>query len=117
MDIYWAHVAQYKHKVYTRPTAPWSSTSSTRRPWPRRPMRFPLFHAKDGKINPATATATTWCRSARATSTTRRSSSAAAPGLPQPDVGAGHRSRRQREPQPVAELAKVGYDGMAALRG
>lgn len=50
MDIYWAHVAQYKHTQYTAPDGsvvqdafdPLGVVKSA-------PMRFPLFHAKDGK--------------------------------------------------------------------
>ena len=94
-------------------------TSSTRPPSSRRRRtRFPLFHAKDGKINPAPPTATTWCRSARATSTTRRSSSASAPRATTTRCGS-------RTPRPAAAanpgqslaFAQVSYDNMAALRG
>jgi sugar phosphate isomerase/epimerase len=54
MDIYWAHVAQYKHRSYTAPDGtvvkdifdPLAVVNSA-------PIRFPLFHAKDGKANPA----------------------------------------------------------------
>ncbi|MFE6508964.1 sugar phosphate isomerase/epimerase family protein [Nocardioides sp. NPDC057767] len=50
MDIYWAHVAQHKHHTYTAPDGslvedrfdPLEVVKSA-------PMRFPLFHAKDGK--------------------------------------------------------------------
>ena len=50
MDIYWAHVAQYKHTSYTAPDGtvvtdifdPLEVVKSA-------PVRFPLFHAKDGK--------------------------------------------------------------------
>ncbi len=52
MDIYWAHVAQHKHTQYTAPDGtvvpdhfePLDVVKSA-------PMRFPLFHAKDGKKN------------------------------------------------------------------
>ncbi|GAA2207866.1 sugar phosphate isomerase/epimerase [Nonomuraea monospora] len=54
MDIYWAHVAQYKHRTYTAPDG------STRtdvfdplRTVRAQEKRFPLFHAKDGASNPA----------------------------------------------------------------
>lgn len=54
MDIYWAHVAQYKHRSYTAPDGtvvqdvfdPLAVVQA-------QPIRFPLFHAKDGKSNPA----------------------------------------------------------------
>jgi sugar phosphate isomerase/epimerase len=49
MDIYWAYVAQYKHRTYT------SSAGRTKTDIfdpiltvANRPRRFPLFHAKDG---------------------------------------------------------------------
>jgi sugar phosphate isomerase/epimerase len=56
MDIYWAHVAQFKHKVFTAP----DGTAVTNIFDPAglvaaQTQRFPLFHAKDGKSNPATA--------------------------------------------------------------
>ncbi|SEG39957.1 Sugar phosphate isomerase/epimerase [Thermomonospora echinospora] len=54
LDIYWAHVAQYKFKTYTAPDGsvqtkifdPLAVVKPNER-------RFPLFHAKDGKLNPA----------------------------------------------------------------
>ena len=52
MDIYWAHVAQYKHKSYTAPDG--SVVTSIFDPAAvvaAQTMRFPLFHAKDGKID------------------------------------------------------------------
>ena len=54
MDIFWAHVAQYKHHAYTAPDGSSVSRSSTRpRSSPQQPIRFPLFHAKDGDSEPA----------------------------------------------------------------
>jgi len=50
MDIYWAHVAQYKHTAYT--AADGSSVSSIFDPAgvvAAQSKRFPLFHTKDGK--------------------------------------------------------------------
>ncbi|MEV6981460.1 TIM barrel protein [Sphaerisporangium sp. NPDC051017] len=56
MDIFWAHVAQYKHQTFT---APDGSTRSNifdpARVVKKNKKRFPLFHAKDGKSNTATA--------------------------------------------------------------
>ncbi|MEV0807277.1 sugar phosphate isomerase/epimerase family protein [Micromonospora sp. NPDC050200] len=54
MDIYWAHVAQHRYRSYTDPDGntqtnifdPLATVAA-------RTMRFPLFHAKDGAINPA----------------------------------------------------------------
>ena len=53
MDIYWAHVAQFKHHHYTAPDG--SSVESIFDPLgvvQAQPVRFPLFHAKDGRYNP-----------------------------------------------------------------
>jgi sugar phosphate isomerase/epimerase len=56
MDIYWAHVAQYKHHTYTAPDG--TAVESIFDPAgvvAAQTTRFPLFHAKDGRINTATA--------------------------------------------------------------
>ncbi len=56
MDIYWAHVAQYKHHTFTAPDG--SAVQSIFDPAAvvaAQTQRFPLFHAKDGRSNPATA--------------------------------------------------------------
>lgn len=53
MDIYWAHVAKYKHTAYT--AADGSSVTSIFNPLgvvQKQPIRFPLFHAKDGDSRP-----------------------------------------------------------------
>jgi sugar phosphate isomerase/epimerase len=56
MDIYWAHVAQFKHHTYTAPDG--SAVQSIFDPAAvvaAQTKRFPLFHAKDGRKNPALA--------------------------------------------------------------
>ncbi|MGI5160095.1 sugar phosphate isomerase/epimerase family protein [Microbispora sp. CA-102843] len=56
MDIYWAHVAQYKYKTFTAPDG--STQTNIFDPLgvvKKADERFPLFHAKDGKINTATS--------------------------------------------------------------
>lgn len=56
MDIYWAHVAQHKHRSYT--AADGSQVSSIFDPAAvvaAQTKRFPLFHAKDGRINTSSA--------------------------------------------------------------
>lgn len=53
MDIYWAHVAQFKHTAYT--AADGSTVTSIFNPLAvvqKQPIRFPLFHAKDGDSRP-----------------------------------------------------------------
>ncbi|MFG2059482.1 sugar phosphate isomerase/epimerase family protein [Micromonospora sp. NPDC048930] len=52
MDIYWAHVAQYRHRSYTDPDGvTQTSIFDPLAVVAAQPIRFPLFHAKDGKIN------------------------------------------------------------------
>ncbi|MEU6411901.1 sugar phosphate isomerase/epimerase family protein [Microbispora sp. NPDC046933] len=56
MDIFWAHVAKYKYKTYTAPDG--STQTQVFNPLgvvQAQTMRFPLFHAKDGKINTGTS--------------------------------------------------------------
>lgn len=56
MDIFWAYVAQFKHRTYTAPDG--STQTDVFDPLAvvqPNTKRFPLFHAKDGKSNPATA--------------------------------------------------------------
>ncbi|MFI7133121.1 sugar phosphate isomerase/epimerase family protein [Nonomuraea sp. NPDC050153] len=56
MDIFWAHVAQFKHRTYTAPDG--SAQTDVFDPLATvlaQEKRFPLFHAKDGTSNPATA--------------------------------------------------------------
>lgn len=54
MDIFWAHVAQFKHRAYT--AADGSARTDVFDPLATvqaQEKRFPLFHAKDGDANPA----------------------------------------------------------------
>ncbi|MEN3534131.1 sugar phosphate isomerase/epimerase family protein [Microbispora sp. ZYX-F-249] len=56
MDIFWAHVAQYKHKTFTAPDG--STQTQVFNPLgvvQAQTKRFPLFHAKDGKLNAASS--------------------------------------------------------------
>ncbi len=73
MDIFWAHVAQYKHHSYTAADGtvvtdvfdPLGTVNSY------GPMRYPLFHAKDGDSQPGILQRLRRsCRSVPATSTT-----------------------------------------------
>jgi len=53
MDIYWAHVAKFKHTAYTAPDG--TQVTSVFDPLgvvQAQPIRFPLFHAKDGDSRP-----------------------------------------------------------------
>ncbi|MEU0485584.1 TIM barrel protein [Streptosporangium sp. NPDC006013] len=56
MDIFWAHVAQFKHRTYTARNG--STKTDIFDPLKlvrQNEKRFPLFHAKDGKANETTA--------------------------------------------------------------
>ncbi|GAA0986180.1 hypothetical protein GCM10009555_063050 [Acrocarpospora macrocephala] len=56
MDIFWAHVAQFKHRTFTAPDgSPQTDIFDPLAVVQAQTKRFPLFHAKDGKSNPATA--------------------------------------------------------------
>ncbi|GAA0404731.1 AP endonuclease [Acrocarpospora corrugata] len=56
IDLYWAHVAQYKHTLFTAADGsvqtdifdPFSLVRDNQK-------RYPLFHIKDGKLNPASS--------------------------------------------------------------
>lgn len=52
LDIYWGHVAQHKHQVYTAPDG--TQVTSLFDPLAvvqAQTTRFPLFHAKDGRFD------------------------------------------------------------------
>jgi sugar phosphate isomerase/epimerase len=56
MDIYWAHVAQFKHTTYTAPDG--SQARNIFDPAAlvaKQTQRYPLFHAKDGSSNPTSS--------------------------------------------------------------
>ena len=56
MDIFWAHVAQYKHHTYTAPdgTVVTGAIFDPAATVAAQTQRFPLFHAKDGAQMPGT---------------------------------------------------------------
>ncbi|MEU4540512.1 TIM barrel protein [Streptosporangium sp. NPDC023825] len=55
MDIFWAHVAQYKHRSYVaRDGSTRADIFDPLKLVRQNEKRFPLFHAKDGKANTAT---------------------------------------------------------------
>ena len=101
LDIYWAHVAQHRSPLVLRlRTATGSRTSSTRSPWSRsRPALRPL--PREGRrphapSRSASATATTWSRSAIPQRHRLRDvlPGAGREGLAQPELRAGQRPRR-----------------------
>lgn len=119
MDIFWAHVAQYKHHTYTAPDG--SSVQDIFDPAAvvaAQTNRFPLFHAKDGKKNAAIANGydivafgagdidySTFLRRVGAKGSHN-------PMWEQDNAGGG-----SLNPAQSLELAKYSYDNLAALRG
>lgn len=52
LDVFWAHVAQYKFRTYTaRDGSPRRSVFDPAGLVTRHDRRFPLFHAKDGAVD------------------------------------------------------------------
>ncbi|WP_214110637.1 sugar phosphate isomerase/epimerase family protein [Acrocarpospora catenulata] len=117
MDIFWAHVAQYKHRVFT--AADGSSQTSIFNPLAvvqAQTKRFPLFHAKDGKINTATANGYDMVPFGTGDIDYKNFfSQMGAKGYHNPmyeqDNAPG------TDPMQSLQLAQVSYAGMAALRG
>ncbi|WP_432931561.1 sugar phosphate isomerase/epimerase family protein [Microbispora sp. CA-135349] len=56
MDIFWAYVAQHRYKTFTAPDgSTQTGIFNPLRVVQGADARFPLFHAKDGKYDPATS--------------------------------------------------------------
>lgn len=118
MDIYWAHVAQYKHKVYTAPDG--SAVTSIFDPAAvvaEQSKRFPLFHAKDGAID--TTKADGYVMTPFGTGDIDYSTFFRRVG-----AGGWHNPMYEQDNAPSGaapgqslEFAKVSYDNLAALRG
>lgn len=120
MDIYWAHVAQYKHHTYTAPDGS-VVTGAVFDPAgvvAAQTTRFPLFHAKDGASLPGTTNGyaivpfgvgdidyATFFRRVGAKGSHN-------PMWEQDNAGGG-----AANPGQSLEFAKLSYDNLAALRG
>ena len=122
LDIFWAHVAQYKHHTYTAADGS-VVTGQIFDPAglvAAQTKRFPLFHAKDGKKNPAVANGwefapfgvgdidySTFLRrvGSKGSHNPMWEQDNASTWGPAPHAGQS------------LELAKTSYDNMAALRG
>ena len=103
MDIYWAHVAQYKHHTYTAPDGSVVSRSSTRPPGRRADARATRCSTpRTARSTRPRPTATSWRRSARATSTTRRSCAGSAPRARTTRCGSRTPHRAARRARAVA---------------
>lgn len=119
MDIYWAHVAQHKHRTYTAPDG--SLVESIFDPAgvvAAQTSRFPLFHAKDGKKDPTQANGYVMAPFGEGDidySTFLRRVGAKGSHNPmwEQDTAPGGTAN----PGQSLELAKVSYANMAALRG
>jgi sugar phosphate isomerase/epimerase len=119
MDIFWAHVAQYKHKSFTAPDG--SVVTSIFDPAAvvaAQTSRFPLFHAKDGKVDTTQANGYVMAPFGQGDidySTFLRRVGAKGSHNPmwEMDTAPGGTAA----PNQSMELSKVSYDGMAALRG
>jgi sugar phosphate isomerase/epimerase len=119
MDIYWAHVAQFKHKVFTAP----DGTAVTNIFDPAglvaaQTQRFPLFHAKDGKSNPATANGYDMVPFGQGDiDYTTFFQRMGAKGYHNPMWEQDTAPGGAANPGQALQFAQVAYDGMARLRG
>ena len=119
MDIYWAHVAQYKHHTYTAPDG--SLVESVFDPAglvAAQTGRYPLFHAKDGRKDPTQANGYVMAPFGEGDidySTFLRRVGAKGSHNPmwEQDTAPGGTAA----PGQSLEFAKVSYANMAALRG
>jgi sugar phosphate isomerase/epimerase len=119
MDIYWAHVAQYKHRSYTAPDG--STVQSIFDPAglvAAQTSRYPLFHAKDGKKDTTQANGYVMAPFGQGDidySTFLRRVGAKGSHNPmyEQDTAPGGTAA----PGQSLEFAKISYDAMAALRG
>ncbi|WP_020384953.1 sugar phosphate isomerase/epimerase family protein [Kribbella catacumbae] len=119
MDIFWAHVAQFKHRTYTAPDG--STQTDIFDPLAvvqAQPIRFPLFHAKDGKYNPATANGYDMVPfGAGDIDYARFFSEMGAKGYHNPMYEQDNAPGGATEPGRSLQYADVSYANLAALRG
>lgn len=120
MDIYWAHVAQYKHHTYTAPdgTVVTGAVFDPAGVVAAQTQRFPLFHAKDGRKDETVANGyvmTPFGLGDIDYSTFFRRVGAKGSHNPmwEQDTAPGGSAN----PAQSLEFAKVSYDNLAALRG
>ena len=119
MDIYWAHVAQYKHRTYVAPDG--TTLESIFDPAgvvAAQTKRFPLFHAKDGKLDPSQSAGYVMAPFGQgdidyATFLRRVGAKGSHNPMWEMDTAPGGTAN----PGQSLELAKVSYANMAALRG
>ncbi len=119
MDIFWAHVAQYKHRSFTAPDG--TVVESIFDPAgvvAAQSTRFPLFHTKDGKINTAVPNGYDMVPFGQGdidytTFFQRIGAKGYHNAMWEQDTAPGGSAN----PGQSLAFAQVAYDGMAALRG
>lgn len=117
MDIFWAHVAQFKFRSFTAPDG--STQTDVFDPLAvvrAQTLRFPLFHAKDGKSNPATGNGYDMVPFGTGDiDYTRFFSKVGARGYHNPMVEQDNAPGT--DPAQSLRYSDIGYDNLAALRG
>ena len=119
MDIFWAHVAQYKHTAFTAPDGTLvESIFDPAGVVAAQTQRFPLFHAKDGKSNPNTANGYDMIPFGQGdidytTFFQRIGAKGSHNPMWEQDTAPGGAAN----PGQSLEFAQIAYDGMAAIRG
>lgn len=119
MDIYWAHVAQYKHTSYTAPDG--STVQAIFDPAgvvAAQTKRFPLFHAKDGARDTTQANGYVMTPFGEGdidytTFFSRVGAKGYHNSMYEQDTAPGGAAN----PGQSLEFSKISYDNMAALRG
>ncbi len=119
MDIYWAHVAQYRWHTYTAPDG--SSVEDVFDPAATvaaQTTRFPLFHAKDGRRDDTVAAGYVMTPFGEGDiDYTTFFGSVGAKGYHNPMWEQDTAPGGAAAPGQSLEFAKLSYDNMAALRG
>lgn len=118
MDIFWAHVAKFKHTAYT--AADGSTVADEFDPLAvvqAQPKRFPLFHAKDGDSRPDLANGYEMTPFGLGDIDFRRflSSTGAPAGYHHP-MWEQDTAPSPTDPAQSLRLAELSYDMMASLR-
>jgi sugar phosphate isomerase/epimerase len=118
MDIFWAHVAKFKHTAYT--AADGTAVSSVFNPLgvvQAQPIRFPLFHAKDGDARPDLANGYEMVPFGTGDIDYRSFlTQTGAKGYHNPMYEQDTAPGGAANPGQSLEFARISYDNMAALR-
>jgi sugar phosphate isomerase/epimerase len=119
MDVYWAHVAQFKHKVFTAPDG--TQVESIFDPAAvvaAQTQRFPLFHAKDGVSDPTNANGYVMAPFGQGDiDYTTFFQRIGAKGYHNPMWEQDTAPGGAANPAQSLQFAQTSYDGLAALRG